>query len=325
MADKLRTGLSHATMRKWQERQTVTMEDIVYPVFVTSPADAMEEISAMPGQFRVGVERVVEHLGPLVEGGLGAVLLFGVVPEAECGVKDGRGSYADADENPVVLALTLLSEAYPSLLLIVDVCMCPYTDHGHCGILDGEYVSNDASVARLVEIGMAYAKAGAHVLAPSDMLDGRIGALKDGLAGEGLEQVAVMSYSAKFASAFYGPFRSAAKSAPSFGDRRTHQLPPGGKGIAKRALVRDMQQGADFLMIKPGMPYLDLIQDAKEVSNLPVAVYQVSGEFAMLYHSAQAGALDLKAGVLESLMCFKRAGASIIITYFAPQLVEWLA
>ncbi|KNC46546.1 delta-aminolevulinic acid dehydratase [Thecamonas trahens ATCC 50062] len=321
---RLRTGLHHPVLRTWQSEAEVTLADIVYPIFLTAPRDAKEEIAAMPGQFRLGVDVVVDHLAPLVAGGLRALLLFGVLPDDACAKKDGTASYADAADNPVMEALPLLRNAFPDVLLITDVCMCPYTDHGHCGIIENEYVCNDASVARLAEIGVSYARAGAHVLAPSDMMDGRIGALKDACIAAGLEQVSVMSYSAKFASAFYGPFRSAAKSAPSFGDRRTHQLPPGAKRIANRALVRDIREGADILMVKPAMPYMDLIQDAAAQSSLPVACYQVSGEFAMIYHAAAAGALDLKAGVLESLTCLKRAGATILITYFAPQLVEWL-
>lgn len=224
-------------------------------------------------------------------------------------------------------------QKFPELLVACDVCLCPYTDHGHCGVLrkdcSGKYlgIDNVQSVKRLTEISLSYAKAGAQIIAPSDMMDGRIGGIKQALIEQDLiHQVTVMSYSAKFCSAFYGPFRQAAKSNPSFGDRRAYQLPPGSRGMAMRALQRDIEQGADIVMIKPGYPYLDLVRDASiQHPHHPIAVYQVSGEYSMIYHSAVTHKLvDLKSAVLESTQAYLRAGARIIITYFAPQILEWM-
>jgi porphobilinogen synthase len=206
---------------------------------------------------------------------------------------------------------------------MTDVCMCAYTDHGHCGILqeDGS-LDNDATVHRLAEIATAHAQAGAHVVAPSDMMDGRVGAIRKSLDSHDLKSVQVMSYAAKFASAFYGPFRDAAKSAPSFGDRRCYQLPPAARKLALRAVDRDIEEGAEMIMVKPAGPYMDIIRETRERTQLPVACYQVSGEYAMIIHAANAGALDLQGAVLESLTGFRRAGAEMLITYFAPDILN---
>lgn len=222
----------------------------------------------------------------------------------------------------------MLRQWFPDLLIAADVCLCPYTCHGHCGILyeDGT-LNNEASIARLAEISVSYAKAGCQIIAPSDMMDGRIGAIKKALAETGYgSKVSVMSYSAKFASSFYGPFRDAAKSAPSFGDRRCYQLPPGSSGLAERAVDRDVQEGADILMVKPGLAYLDIVKSIKtKYPTHPMAIYQVSGEYAMLYHGAKAGAFNLQTTLLEVLSCMRRAGADILISYYTPQLLDWLS
>jgi porphobilinogen synthase len=254
-------------------------------------------------------------------------------------VKDGRGSLADDPAtSPVVRAIPIIRKRFPSLYIACDLCLCAYTEHGHCGVMNkiedgtaggcgGWAIDNQASIDRLGQIALAYAKAGAHMIAPSDMMDGRIGAIKAALASDksALEsRVAVMSYAAKFASCFYGPFRDAAKSGMSFGDRSLYQLPAGGKGLAKRAVERDLAEGADFVMVKPGMPYLDIVRETADISPVPVAVYQVSGEWAMLHHAAAAGALDLKKAVMESLLAFKRAGAVLVLSYFTPQVLKWL-
>jgi porphobilinogen synthase len=321
MNDKLHPGYGHEVLRAWQAEGTMEAVRLVYPVFVTDRAGAREAIEAMPGQYRWGVDRVEEAVGPAVAGGLRAVLLFGV----PSGGKDARGSRADAPDTPVIRAAQKLRAAFPDLLVACDVCLCAYTDHGHCGLLkaDGS-IDNAASVARLAEIATAYAQAGAQVVAPSDMMDGRVGAIKQNLLKNGLEQAAIMSYAAKFASCFYGPFRDAAQSAPAFGDRRGYQLPPAGRGLALRAVDRDVAEGADIVMVKPAGPYLDLVREVRDRVKVPVACYQVSGEYAMLHHAAAAGALELKTAVLETLTGFRRAGADILITYFAPQVLEWL-
>ncbi|XP_054854411.1 delta-aminolevulinic acid dehydratase isoform X2 [Eublepharis macularius] len=263
-------------------------------------------------------------LHPLVADGLKCILIFGVPTKA---TKDEHGSTADAKDTPAIQAIKTIRSKFPELLIACDVCLCPYTSHGHCGILreDGT-LQNEASCQRLAEVALAYAKAGCHIVAPSDMMDGRIHAIKEALISNDLgNKVSVMSYSAKFASCFYGPFRDAALSKPAFGDRRCYQLPPGARGLAVRAVDRDVREGADMLMVKPGMPYLDLVREVKDKHPThPLAVYHVSGEFAMLWHGAQAGAFNLKTAVLEAMTGFRRAGADIIITYYVPQLLQWL-
>jgi porphobilinogen synthase len=218
-----------------------------------------------------------------------------------------------------------LRKTFPGLQVITDVCLCAYTDHGHCGILEEDgAVNNDATIARLAEVATAHAQAGAHVVAPSDMMDGRVGAIKQSLRTHGLAGVRVMSYAAKFASSFYGPFRDAAKSAPAFGDRRAYQLPPAARQLALAAVDRDIKEGADVVMVKPAGPYMDIIRETRERTSVPVACYQVSGEYAMLYHAARAGAFDLQTAVMESLTGFRRAGADLLLTYFALDVLDWL-
>ena len=320
--DRLHSGYSHPVTRAWQSEANLRIDQLVYPLFLIDGDNAQEEIHAMPGQFRWSVDRLVDALTPLVRKGLKAVLLFGVPTDG----KDAQASHADHDESPVIRGVKTLRAAFPDLLILCDVCLCAYTDHGHCCIFDEhQRMDNQASIRRLAEIAVNYARAGADVIAPSDMMDGRIGAIQQGLHEAGLDQVAVMSYAAKFASCFYGPFRDAAHSAPSFGDRRAYQLPPASRGLALRAIQRDAEEGADFIMVKPAGPFLDLVREARDTVDQPIACYQVSGEFAMLHHAAEAGAFDLKPSVLEALNGMRRAGATIIITYFAPQLLDWLA
>lgn len=276
----------------------------------------------MPSVYRFGLKKLMEHLNPLVELGLSSILLFGVIDNLP---KDENGSHADSNSNPVIRALPLLRQAYPGLLIACDVCLCPYTSHGHCGILDGGIINNERSIERIANIALSYARMGAHIVAPSDMMDNRIGAIKRTLIENGMENLcSVLSYSVKFASSFYGPFRDAAKSAPSFGDRRAYQLPSGSRGLAIRAARRDVDEGADMLMVKPGMSYLDIVRDVKnEFPEYPMFIYQVSGEYSMLLHGAKAGAFELKSVLKEVLTSMRRAGADCIITYFVPTLLEW--
>ncbi|KAL4219157.1 hypothetical protein ACF0H5_021739 [Mactra antiquata] len=322
----LHSGYHHPVLRSWQTINTnITAENLIYPVFVTDDDDAVQEIGSMPGQARYGINKLREALKPHVEKGLKTVLIFGVPSNIP---KDNNGTAADLPTTPTMMAIRMLRQWFPSLLIAADVCLCPYTCHGHCGVLyeDGT-LNNEASIARLAEISVNYAKEGCHIIAPSDMMDGRIGAIKKSLAESGYgSKVSVMSYSAKFASSFYGPFRDAAKSAPSFGDRRCYQLPPGSSGLAERAVDRDVQEGADILMVKPGLAYLDVVKSMKtKYPTHPMAIYQVSGEYAMLYHGAKAGAFNLQTTLLEVLSSMRRAGADIIISYFTPQLLEWLS
>lgn len=296
----------------------------MFPVFILESAIGRDPVTSMPGIFRYGYETIVDVLKPLVEKGLKSILIFGVISSLP---KDETGSSADSHDNPVIKALPKLRKAYPGLLITCDVCLCPYTSHGHCGILTSDHkIDNLQSIARIAKVAQAYALAGAHIVAPSDMMDGRIGAIKAALKEVNLQgSVAVLSYAVKFASCFYGPFREAACSSPSFGDRRAYQLPPGSAGLAHRAAARDVAEGADMLMVKPGLAYLDLLRKTKDNHpDLPIFVYQVSGEFSMLVAGAKSGAFDLKAVVKETLTSFRRAGADCIITYFVPEILEWI-
>jgi len=256
---------------------------------------------------------------------LRSVLVFGVLTQPES-PKDEIGSFATSEKSPAIRAIQTLRKCFPDLLVAADVCLCAYTNHGHCGILESDgTINNQDSIKQIGQVALAYAKAGAQVVAPSDMMDGRVKAIKDALYANGLGgKVAVMSYSSKFASCFYGPFRDAAQSAPSFGDRKAYQLPPPGRDLAIRAALRDVEEGADFVMVKPAGPYLDILRDVKNAVKVPIACYHVSGEYAMLWHAASAGAFDLKTAVFETLKGMRRAGADIIISYFVPKLLDWI-
>nr|CAB3220849.1 delta-aminolevulinic acid dehydratase-like [Phallusia mammillata] len=330
MSTRLHSAILHPTLRSWNSINTeITPDNLLYPVFITDACDdTYEAIPTLPEQGRHGVNHLIKYLKPLVDGSeclpLKAVLVFGVPTKI---TKDGRGSAADDPDGPVIRGIRKLREAFPNLLVAVDVCLCAYTDHGHCGILNKDgTINNGPSIKRLAEVAVAYAKAGAHVIAPSDMMDNRIKAIKDALEDADLTgKASVMSYSAKFSSCFYGPFRDAAKSAPAFGDRKCYQLPIGSRGLALRAAARDVQEGADMLMVKPGMPYLDIICQIKQNHpNLPLAAYHVSGEYACLWHAAEKGALDLRSAVMESFTALRRAGTDIIITYYTPAVLKWL-
>eukprot|EP00842_Homolaphlyctis_polyrhiza_P004293 jgi/Hompol1/4865/HPOL_003968-RA len=325
----LHSGYNHATLRQWQATASgagqITKSALVFPIFIHDLPDVKEEISTLPGQFRYGINTLKAAFEPLVKKGLKTVLIFGVPTNA---VKDYRGSPADDPNGPVIQAIKLFRKEFPGVLVACDLCLCAYTDHGHCGILTAEgNIHNQPSIDRIAEVALNYARAGCQLIAPSDMMDGRIRAIKQRLLDGGFgSTVAVMSYSAKFASVFYGPFRDAACSAPSSGDRKAYQLPPGARGLARRALLRDAAEGADMIMVKPGYPYLDIVRDARElVPDLPLAIYQVSGEYAMIWHAAQHKVFDLRAGVMESLESAQRAGASILITYYTPWILDWLS
>jgi porphobilinogen synthase len=298
---------------------------LIYPLFISDQPDEETLIPSLPNQHRRGLNRIVAFLEPLIQKGLRSVILFGVPIAPGC--KDALGTAADDPEGPVIQAIRLLRRRFRDLFIVADVCLCEYTNHGHCGILrDDGSLNNQMSVERISDVAMAYAQAGAQCVAPSDMNDGRIRAIKLKLIESGIaHQVVLMSYAAKFSGCLYGPFRDAAGSCPSFGDRKCYQLPPGGRGLARRAIVRDINEGADIIMVKPASQYLDIISDAKDLGkDLPVAAYQVSGEFAMIHAAAKAGVFDLKAMAFESTEGILRAGASIVITYFAPEFLDWL-
>ena len=299
---------------------------LIYPIFISDTADEESLIPSLPNIHRYGIRKILPHLDPLVRKGLRAVILFGV--PAAPNVKDALGTAADEQSGPVIQTIRLLRAHYPSLFIVADVCLCEYTSHGHCGILrDDGTLNNALSVDRISDVAIAYAQAGAHCVAPSDMNDGRIKAIKLKLIEAGIaHKTVLMSYSAKFSGCLYGPFRDAAGSCPSFGDRQCYQLPPGARGLARRAITRDIQEGADIIMVKPASSYLDIISDAKDIGkNMPIAAYQVSGEYAMIHAGARAGVFDLKAMAFESTEGILRAGASIVLSYFTPEFLDWLS
>lgn len=294
--------------------------DLIYPMFVEAGLSGRTPIGSMPGVDRLSISEAVKEAGEAHALGIPAVLLFGIPAE-----KDAEGTGAYDDEGIVQLATRAIKEAHPDLLVIGDVCLCEYTDHGHCGLLTstGE-VDNDSSVELHAKTSVSLARAGADIIAPSDMMDGRVGAIRAALDDEGFTDVPVMAYSAKFASAFYGPFRDAADSTPAFGDRRAYQMDPANGDEAVREAVLDVEEGADIVMVKPALPYLDVIWRIKERTGLPVAAYNVSGEYAMVKAAAAAGHLDERATVLETLTSIRRAGADIVITYHAKDAARWI-
>jgi porphobilinogen synthase len=299
-------------------------DDFILPLFVSEKATAPVAVASMPGVSQLTERTLIEEAASAHAEGVAAVLLFGIPQE-----KDEHASQAWASDGIVQRSVRALKRAVPGLFVITDVCLCEYMSHGHCGIatFDGDHVhvANDASVELIAKTAVSHAQAGADLVAPSDMMDGRIGAIRRALDAAGFEQTPILSYAAKFASAFYGPFRDAAESAPARGDRRTYQMDPANAREALREVALDIEEGADMVMVKPGLPYLDLVWRIKEQFGLPTAAYHVSGEYAMLKAAAQAGWLDEKACVLEQMLAFKRAGADLIITYYAREIVRWLA
>jgi porphobilinogen synthase len=319
-ATRLRRLRKTGVMRELVRETTLTPADLVYPMFVQL-GEGRTPVEAMPGISRVSISHAVEEAGEAHALGIPAVLLFGVPAE-----KDEQGSGAYDEEGVVQLAVRAIKEAHPELLVITDVCLCGYTSHGHCGVvLDDGTVDNDLSVELLARTASSHAAAGADAVAPSDMMDGRVGALRAQLDTEGYKDVPIVAYSAKFASAFYGPFREAAGSAPAFGDRRSYQMDPANSDEAVREALLDVEEGADMVMVKPALPYLDVIRRVKDATRVPVAAYNVSGEYAMLKAAAAAGYLDEQSAVLESLTAIRRAGADIVITYHAKDVARWLS
>ncbi|GMG20372.1 unnamed protein product [Ambrosiozyma monospora] len=321
----LQGGYNHPLLRSWQHERRLHKDMFIFPLFVTDDPEEETPIDSLPNIKRFGVNKLIPYVGTLVKKGLRAVILFGV-PLKE-GIKDPEGTAADDPEGPVILAIKALKKAYPDLYIMCDVCLCEYTSHGHCGILyeDGS-INNKLSVRRIAAVAVNYAKAGANSVAPSDMMDGRIRAIKQGLIDAGLaHKTFVMSYAAKFSGNLYGPFRDAACSSPGQGDRKCYQLPSGGKGLARRALLRDMNEGTDGVIVKPSTFYLDIVRDSAEIcSDYPICCYHVSGEYAMLHAAAEKGICDLKTIAFEAHHGFLRAGARLIISYFTPEFLDWL-
>ncbi|MGN0163789.1 MAG: porphobilinogen synthase [Candidatus Ornithomonoglobus sp.] len=297
----------------------VSADSLVYPMFVTEGKNIKEEIETMPGQYRWSIDRMGEILREMLDAGVRSVMLFGIPAH-----KDECGSEAYSDSGIIQRALRYAKENYPQLYYITDVCMCEYTSHGHCGILDGGYVDNDRTLEMLAKIAVSHAKAGADMVAPSDMMDGHIAALRKALDENGFINVPIMAYSVKYASAFYGPFRDAAGSAPAFGDRKSYQMDPHNIREAIIEAELDYKEGADILMVKPGMAYLDVLREVKVRFNKPMALYSVSGEYSMIKAGARLGYIDEKKMICESAICMYRAGADILITYFAKEIAEYI-
>jgi porphobilinogen synthase len=317
---RLRRLRQTAVLRELVRETRLDARAFVYPMFVALGADGREPIAAMPGIDRLSISHAVQEAGEAAALGIPAVLLFGIPDH-----KDEDGSGAWDDEGVVQLATRAIKETHPDLLVVTDVCLCEYTSHGHCGVVtpDGR-VDNDASVELLARTAVSQARAGADVVAPSDMMDGRVGAIRAALDEEGLSDIPLLAYSAKFASAFYGPFREAADSTPAFGDRRAYQMDPANADEAVREALLDVEEGADVIMVKPALPYLDVIRRVKDATRMPVAAYNVSGEYAMVKAAAAAGHVDERAIVIETLTSIRRAGADLIITYHAKDAAAWL-
>ncbi len=312
-----------AAIRSLVRENALAPENFILPLFVSEKVSGRVAVASMPGVFQLSLEALVEEATAAFAEGVKSVLLFGIPA-----VKDEQASQAYAEDGIVQRAVRALKQALPELMVITDVCLCEFMSHGHCGVAhfhDGQaHVENDASVELLVRTAVSHAQAGADIVAPSDMMDGRVGAIRSGLDAAGLQETIILSYAAKFASAYYGPFRDAAESTPQAGDRRSYQMDAANAREALREVALDIAEGADMVMVKPGLPYLDIVWRVKERFGLPTAVYNVSGEYAMLKAAAANGWLDERAAVLEQMLAFKRAGADLIVTYWAREVVRWL-
>jgi porphobilinogen synthase len=297
----------------------LSVDNLIYPLFVVPGAKVKKPIASMPGNFQMSVDHIVREAARMKELGIPAILLFGIPDK-----KDEIASGALAKDGVIQRAVRGIKEKVPDILVITDVCLCEYMNHGHCGMIEKGEVANDLTLEVLAEQAVSHARAGADMVAPSAMMDGQIGALREGLDEAGFDAVPIMAYSAKYASCFYGPFREAAESAPAFGDRRAYQMDPANSDEAMREITLDVAEGADIIMVKPALPYLDVIRRAKEEFDLPLAAYNVSGEFVMVKAAAQMGWIDGERAMLESLTAIRRAGADMIITYFAPEAAQIL-
>ena len=307
-------------IRNMVQEVQLNMNDYIYPIFVIEGQDIKNEIPSMPGIYQFSLDHLLEEVRRAVDVGVIAIMLFGIPAK-----KDECGSEAYNDDGIIQHAVRLVRAHYPELVISTDVCMCEYTSHGHCGLIKGETVDNDSTLELLAKIAVSHAKAGADILAPSDMMDGRIGVIRDALDEAGYKDVIIMAHAVKYASSFYGPFRDAAESAPHFGDRKSYQMDPAsGTRQALAEIAMDVEEGADMVIVKPGLPYLDLVSAAYENTLVPVVAYNVSGEYAMVKAAAQNGWIDEKAIVMEMMLAFKRAGAKMVITYHAIDIGNWL-
>ena len=306
-------------LRRMVRETRINIDDLIYPLFVVPGQRVKEEIEAMPGNFHLSVDLLPEEAEEILRLGIPAIILFGL-PET----KDELGSAAYASNGIIQKAVREIKRAVPDLIVITDVCLCQYTSHGHCGVIEGDYVNNDKTLELIARTALSHAEAGADIVAPSDMMDGRVAAIRAALDDSGFHDTIIMAYAAKYASAFYGPFREAAESAPQFGDRRSYQMDPANAREALREVELDITEGADIVMVKPALAYLDVIRRVRDAFNHPLAAYSVSGEFAMVKAAARNGWLDEKQTALEIITAIKRAGADMIVTYYAKEAAHWL-
>jgi porphobilinogen synthase len=306
-------------LRRMVRETTLSVDHLIYPMFVMPGQSIKNPVGSMPGVFQFSVDRLLEEIQEVVALRIPAVLLFGLPTH-----KDPQGSEAYAPDGVVQQAVKRIKEQTPELVVITDVCLCEYTSHGHCGLLKGQEVNNDATLEVLAKVALSHARAGADMVAPSDMMDGRVAIIRDRLDENGFDQVAIMAYSAKYCSAFYGPFREAAESAPQFGDRRAYQMDVANGIEALREVALDVDEGADIVMVKPALPYLDIIRMVRDEFDLPVAAYNVSGEYSMVKAAAAQGWLDENRAMMEMLLSIRRAGADLILTYFAKDAAKLL-
>lgn len=310
---------SNEALRSLVRETQVSTHGLVYPMFVCPGKGVRAEVSSMPGIAQQSADKLVEEVREAADLGIPAVILFGL-PEH----KDDKGSEGYIASGVVQRAIEAIRKARPEMLVVTDVCLCEYTSHGHCGVIQGEKIANDPTIELLAQMALSHARAGAHIVAPSDMMDGRVAVIRKKLDENKFEDVPILSYAAKYCSGFYGPFREAAQSAPQFGDRRSYQMDPANSREALKEVAQDLEEGADMIMVKPALPYLDVIHRVREAFDVPVAAYNVSGEYSMVKAAAQNGWIDEKRVVLEIFTAIQRAGASIVLTYHAKDLARWL-
>jgi porphobilinogen synthase len=310
---------SSETLRSLVRETQVSTHGLVYPMFVCPGSGVRAEVSSMPGIAQQSADKIVEEAREVADLGIPAAILFGL-PEH----KDEKGTEGYIASGVVQRAIEAIRKARPEMLVVTDVCLCEYTSHGHCGVIQGEKIANDPTIELLAQMALSHARAGAHIVAPSDMMDGRVAAIRKKLDENKFEDVPILSYAAKYCSGFYGPFREAAQSAPQFGDRRSYQMDPANSREALKEVAQDLEEGADMIMVKPALPYLDVIHRVREAFDVPVAAYNVSGEYAMVKAAAQNGWIDEKRVTLEIFTAIQRAGASIVLTYHAKDLARWL-
>jgi len=316
---RLRRLRKTAALRDMFRETSLSAADFIYPLFIVEGENVKKEISSMPDQYQLSIDNVLRECEELTKLNVNSVILFGIPNE-----KDEVGTGAYADDGIIQKATRAIKERFPEMIVVTDVCLCEYTSHGHCGVVENGYVDNDKTLELLAKEAVSHAQSGADIIAPSDMMDGRIGAIRTALDGNGFSDTPIMAYSAKYSSGFYGPFREAAESTPQFGDRKTYQMDFGNSDEAMREIVLDIQEGADIVMVKPALSYLDVIRRAKDNFNIPICAYNVSGEYSMVKAAARNGWLDGEKVTMEVLTSIKRAGADVIITYFAKEAAALL-